>query len=134
MKQFPIKEIVQIESEWMNDLTQKYPHTFKRRASNFENYLSCELETYSDETIEFYFKDIKTSKDKGENLAEERYTHLFQGVGYNSITEVEENRLSYLMLETDIMESLGVTNEKQFNELRSKLERQYLDQQDRFKE
>lgn len=85
-----IEKIVDIESNWMNELIQKFPLTFKKRASNFETYLSCELETYSDDTLDKYFRDISDAKELKRNLAEERYSYLFHKIGYKSIKEVEK--------------------------------------------
>ncbi|MFX0070437.1 MAG: DUF4125 family protein [Candidatus Hermodarchaeota archaeon] len=85
-----INDIVRIERDWMNDLITQYPLTFKKHSTNFKIYLSCELETYSDETLDLYFRDISNAKEQGRNLAQERFLHLFQEIGYNSIEEVEE--------------------------------------------
>jgi len=85
-----INEIVRIETRWMNEITEKYPNAFKKQSNNFKIYLSCELETYSDETLELYFKDITNAEKEGRNLVEERYAMLFQELGYRSINEVEE--------------------------------------------
>jgi len=84
-----IDEIVKIEERWMKKLSHKYPSTFKG-GLGFKVYLSCELETYSDKTLQLYFDDISKAEKKGRNLAEERYTALFQQLGYSSITEAEK--------------------------------------------
>ena len=83
-----IEDITKVEVSWMKELSQKYPHTFGSRPG-FEIYLHSELETYSDETVESYFGDISKAKKEGRNLVEERYTILFQEMGYVSISEVE---------------------------------------------
>jgi hypothetical protein len=85
-----IAEIVKIEQEWMNDLQTRYPLTFKNPVERFSNYLSSELETYSDKSLELLFRDLMKAKHERINLAEERYSHLFQRIGYGSISEVEE--------------------------------------------
>jgi len=84
-----IDNIVEIEARWMEELSQKYPRTFKRGAG-FKIYLSSELETYSDETLKLYSRDVSRSEKGGRNLAEERYTKLAKQIGYGSIDELEE--------------------------------------------
>lgn len=85
-----INDIVQPESRWMSELSQKYPHIFRGGNAGFERYFSCELETYSDRTLELYFGDVSRAEREGRNLAEERYNNLFQQIGYGSIAEAEE--------------------------------------------
>jgi hypothetical protein len=84
--------IVKVESHWMRELSQKYPHSFKGGSGSFELYLSSELETYSDETLKLYFGDVSRAEKEGRNLAEEGYTKLFQQMGYSSIDEMERKR------------------------------------------
>jgi len=83
-----IAGIVQIEQEWMRELSEKYPHIVNV-GPGFMVYLSSELETYSDETLELYFKDISAADKEGQNLAEARYTTLFKQLGYDSIDDAE---------------------------------------------
>ena len=85
-----IDDIVKRESRWMKKLSQKYPHIFKGEAASFEPYLSSELETYSDKTLELYFRDVCQAEKEERSLAQERFTKLFQQIGYTSIAEVEE--------------------------------------------
>jgi len=84
-----IEDIVEIEAHWMNELSGNYPRTFKGGPS-FKIYLSSELETYSDKTLELYFEHVSKAEKEGRNLAEERYTMLFQQIGYSSIAEAEK--------------------------------------------
>lgn len=84
-----IQEIVQIEQRWMSDLARRYPHVITG-GPGFAPYLSAELETYSDKTLEYYFRDVSQAAAEGRNLAEERYDYLFQRIGYGSIAEAEE--------------------------------------------
>jgi len=86
-----IDDIVEIEAHWMEELSQKYPRTFKR-GPGFKIYLSSELETYSDETLKLYFGDVSRAEKEGRNLAEERYNRLSQQIGYGSIDEMERKR------------------------------------------
>lgn len=85
-----IDDITKCESRWMRELSQKFPHVFKGQLDDFENYLSSELETYSDKTLEFYFRDVSKAEEEKRNLAEERYNKLFQQIGYASIAEADE--------------------------------------------
>ena len=89
-----IKKIVLIEADWMGQLSQKYPTSIKYRAKHFTNYLSCELETYSDDTLGLYYNDILCAKRENRNLAEERFTYLFSKLGYKSIQEAEDRILN----------------------------------------
>ena len=83
-----IDDIVEIEARWMEELSRKYPHTFKR-GPGFKIYLSSELETYSDKTLKLYFGDVSKAEKEGRNLTEERYNKLTKQMGYGSIDELE---------------------------------------------
>jgi hypothetical protein len=87
-----IGDIVELESRWMRELSQKYPRSFRGGSGSFELYLSSELETYSDETLKLYFGDVSTAEKEGRNLTEERYTKLSQQIGYSSINDMERKR------------------------------------------
>lgn len=52
----------------------------------------------------------------------------------NAICAMEEGRINYSMLDTGVLEALDIFSEKQFNELKDRLERRYLEQQERFKD
>ncbi len=84
-----IEKIVEIEGKWIEKLSVKYPRIFSSKPESFKSYLSCELETFSDRTLELYFKDVSKAKGEGKNLAEESYVYLFQKIGYSSIEELE---------------------------------------------
>ncbi|MBD3255125.1 MAG: DUF4125 family protein [Candidatus Lokiarchaeota archaeon] len=86
-----IGDIVHIEKEWMKRLNQRYPNTIKGKITYFENYLSCELETYSDKTLNLYFRDIKKAVESDLNIIEMRYEYLFRKLGYESIQEKENS-------------------------------------------
>jgi hypothetical protein len=90
LKESPlIPDIVKAEQEWMTELARKYPHVVKG-GPGFAPYLAAELETYSDRTLEYYFRDVRQAAAEGRNLAEERYNYLFRRIGYGSIAEAEE--------------------------------------------
>ncbi|MFX0042821.1 MAG: DUF4125 family protein [Candidatus Hodarchaeota archaeon] len=88
-----INDIVSIEANWIEQLSNKYPLSINYNAQHFKTYLSCELETYSDKTLELYYHDILSSKRENRNLAEERFTYLFNKLGYKSIEEAEKRIL-----------------------------------------
>ena len=87
-----INDIVELESGWMRELSQKYPRSFRSGSGSFELYLSNELETYSDDTLQLYFADVSRAEKEGRNFAEERYTKLSRQIGYSSINEMERKR------------------------------------------
>ncbi|HEY49052.1 MAG TPA: DUF4125 family protein [Dehalococcoidia bacterium] len=88
-----IDEIVDIEGRWLKELSERYPLTFKGRSDwAADIYLRSELETYSDRTLDLYYKDISNALKKGENLTEKRYTYIFQQTGYKSIEDMEQER------------------------------------------
>ncbi|MDX9924835.1 MAG: DUF4125 family protein [Ignavibacteriaceae bacterium] len=88
-----INQIADAEQKWMKEVSQKYPLTFpanpNNSESNFTNYLKCELETYSEDTLSQYAALVKNSLDAGKNLVEERYNNLFVKMGYNSLADKE---------------------------------------------
>ena len=88
-----IDSIVEIEERWFEELAEQYPLTFKGR-SDFSAvvYLRSELETYSNRTLELYFKDICKALDENINLTAERYAFLFRQIGYDSIEAMEKER------------------------------------------
>jgi hypothetical protein len=88
-----ISDILTAEDLWMKELSQKYPFTFKKSSPYFNIYLSCELETYSDETLNLYLRDITKAVAENKNLAQERFLFLFKKLGYNSISEVEKKHM-----------------------------------------
>lgn len=91
----PLKEnsiignIVDTENGWLHELIEQYPRTFTRAQENFCNYAQCELETYSEQTIQLYWVHVNESLKTGLNLVRERYSHLFGQMGMGSIEDVE---------------------------------------------
>lgn len=90
-----IDKIVEIETAWMEELHQKYPHAIGM-GPNFANYEHSELETYSDATIGYYHEDVSIAKQMGINLVEERYKLLYKGMGFKSLAEVEAKAVAKL--------------------------------------
>lgn len=81
-----INQIVEVEIGWQEEVTGKYPNLFPEKNSvGFRNYLSCELETLSDRTLELLHAATMKAFDQGRNLVEERYDNLFKSLGYDSI-------------------------------------------------
>jgi len=87
-----IQKIVSVESDWMNELSNRYPSSVNHKTEYFTRYLSCELETYSDRSIDLYVKDIELAKISGISLAKERFDHLIKKLGYSSLEEFESKR------------------------------------------
>ncbi|MDY6845131.1 MAG: DUF4125 family protein [Thermodesulfobacteriota bacterium] len=96
-----IDEIVAIESQWQEEVVCKYPHIFRKHSPqysgdtdntlSFSLYLKAELETYSDNTLDLYYKDLQLAIQAKKNMIEERYTHIFQRLGYSSLEEANES-------------------------------------------
>lgn len=82
-----IYDIIKIEKKWMDELKKKYPSLFNKETNEFHKYFSCELETYSDRTIELFYNTVSQAENENRNLAEERYTNLFRKLGYLSIED-----------------------------------------------
>lgn len=87
-----IQEIVSIELEWMNNLSKQYPLSIIYKPNYFSKYLSCELETYSDKSIELYFNDVQTAKKNGVSLVKDKFEYLAKKLGYSSLKELESKR------------------------------------------
>ncbi len=89
-----IYQIAEIECAWMKELRHRFPHTIQGNDNSFRNYLICELETYSDETLERLWGDIQEAQVRNLNLPELRYRNLFRRMGYKSLEEVEQKYIS----------------------------------------
>lgn len=87
-----IHDIVSIESKWMKDFSIEYPLIANYRPDYFSRYLSCELETYSDNSIELYVNDLEKAKNDGINLAKERFRYLIRKLGYDSLEDFKSKR------------------------------------------
>jgi hypothetical protein len=86
-----IHEIADIEDRWMKPLREAYPLMFHAHSAGFHNYTVCELETYSDATVEAYHREIRDALDEDRNLLEERYCNLFGKFGYDSLQRREND-------------------------------------------
>lgn len=69
-----IDEIMEIETRWRRELEENRPE-FRDDLPGSEALfpLRCELETFSDRTLESYYDDVLAAEAAGRNLAEERY-------------------------------------------------------------
>lgn len=93
-----IDNIVEIEQKWQDDLKKKYPAVYSQTCrdtnmaqdgSNFKVYLSSELETYSDNTLQNYWSHIKEAFDAGKNLSIEMLRQLAKKSGIDSLEKLE---------------------------------------------
>jgi len=82
-----IQKIVSIELEWFKELSEQYPHIVNSKPNYFSKYLSCELETYSNKSIELYIKDVEIAQKDGINLAKQKFKYLIKKLGYTSLDE-----------------------------------------------
>ena len=83
-----IYKIVDIEREWLSEVHKKYPLTIAVEGG-FTTYAVCELETYSDATLNLYYRDIFLAATQKRNLVEERYQYLYGNLGFKDLEEVE---------------------------------------------
>ena len=81
-----IYDIVKIEECWHKEAMDKYPHVFRREAGKgFVTYLQCELDAYSQATLESYMNNLAMALAEGRNLVIEGYTRIAQKLGYSSL-------------------------------------------------
>ncbi|BBO79473.1 hypothetical protein DSCO28_00390 [Desulfosarcina ovata subsp. sediminis] len=93
-----INEIVNIETDWQKELKKKYPSIYAlscrgmdpvKNGSNFSVYLKCELETYSNRTIERYYSHVKKAFENKKNIAVKAMDRLVKKAGYKDIEHAE---------------------------------------------
>jgi len=93
-----IEKIVEIEEIWQSELKEKYPFVYRNTCrdtnampdgSNFKVYLSSELQTYGDKTLDNYWNHIKTAFDNGENHSIEMLKQLAKKSGIDSLEKLE---------------------------------------------
>ncbi len=79
---------VEIEEHWSEEAASKYPNILREEATaGFIKYLRCELDTFSQETLESYCKDRLGAETEGRNLVTETYDRIAPKLGYSSIEE-----------------------------------------------
>ncbi|MBL0713683.1 MAG: DUF4125 family protein, partial [Desulfosarcina sp.] len=82
-----IGEMVSIQLGWQNEIMRKYPALMAHgrpiedlnktsAMASFKNYLSCELETYSQMTLTHLFRDIMACHSKCQNMSEKIYATM----------------------------------------------------------
>lgn len=93
-----IEYIVAISSRWQDELRQRYPNLYMRccrgtdptgDGSNFSIYLSSELETYGDCTLEHYYWNLINAEKQGRNLSIEALVRLVEKSGYQDLEDAE---------------------------------------------
>ena len=58
--------------------------------TSFETYLRCELETFSEKTLQLLYVDILALREIGSNLSEATYRSLAELLGFKSLESLEE--------------------------------------------
>jgi len=97
-----IEKIAAILVLWQKEFMEKYPRLMSggRRLyggqpgvdwASFENYLRCELETYSETTLGLLYDDIEEMKKMGTTMSEAVYSELVRQKGYDSLDSAENS-------------------------------------------
>jgi hypothetical protein len=93
-----IADIVGISYRWQLELQERYPALYMRccrgtdptgDGSNFSVYLSGELETYGDRTVNLYYQNVKNAEEENRNLSLEALQRLVQKSGYADLEDAE---------------------------------------------
>ncbi|MDD2971421.1 MAG: DUF4125 family protein [Lachnospiraceae bacterium] len=96
-----IEEIVKVHLEWDREVAEKYPKvrgngrtaTTKEDSvnsgSSMESYLRAEIKTYSDETLNFLYRETMNAYKKGDNLLEQIIANETAFYGYQSLKDAE---------------------------------------------
>jgi hypothetical protein len=87
-----IPEIVSRFVGWQREMLSHYPNIMRggRDIDDFANYLRCELETYSDATLELLWKDVDAFSREKQNMSKAIYEFLARQSGYTNIDEMEK--------------------------------------------
>lgn len=85
-----VDSIAESESAWLEEAVALYPHALKGNGGQtFKRYISCELETLSDETLEHYQNEVHLALQNKQNLVIDRHNMLCQRLGYESLAARE---------------------------------------------
>lgn len=93
-----IDKIVEIETQWQEEVRQKYPALYQRSCRstdktddgmNFSVYLKCELETYGDTALDIYYEWVCRAKQLGVNYSITMLNHIVLKSGFKNIEEAE---------------------------------------------
>lgn len=77
-----VEAIAQAETQWMREAAERYPHVIKAAPEEaFRKYVSSELETLSDATLELYFGEVQAALVAGRNFVEVRHSVLCRRMG-----------------------------------------------------
>lgn len=82
--------IADAEATWLEDAARRYPQSLRGGSDDmFRRYITCELETLSDATLELYAEEVRNALREGRNLVEERHNLLCQRMGFASLAARE---------------------------------------------
>ncbi|SPD74189.1 conserved hypothetical protein [uncultured Desulfobacterium sp.] len=93
-----IDKIVEIETEWQQEIRRQYPALYQRccrstdktdDGMNFSVYLKCELETYGDMALDIYYKWVSDAKQLGINYSLTMLNNLVINSGFKDLEEAE---------------------------------------------
>lgn len=85
-----VNSIAKAETTWMAEASAQYPHALRgSNNENFQHFISCELETLSDETLEHYYSEVQNALREKRNLVLERHDALCKRLGYTSLAARE---------------------------------------------
>ncbi|OEU71300.1 MAG: hypothetical protein BA874_06290 [Desulfuromonadales bacterium C00003068] len=98
-----IAKIATIQIQWQKEFIDKYPRIMSGGRSlsggnsgtdwgSFENYLRCELESYSEKTLRGLFLDTEDYRVSARSMSEEVYKVLVQQKGYDSLEAAEQKQ------------------------------------------
>lgn len=87
-----VDEVAGIMIDWQHQMEDKYPEIMQRARpvtsekanpseTSFETYLKAELETYSEQTLNLLYQDLRKLKAAGKNGSEEVYRFLVKEGG-----------------------------------------------------
>ena len=97
---FHIDQIVDRNIAWQTAMIVQYPHILsqgraltagagEREEVAFDNYLRCELASYSSRTVRLLHTDVEQMHQIGINMCEVIYDALVKQYGYSSLTAAE---------------------------------------------
>lgn len=85
-----ITAIADAEALWLEEAARRYPLSLRGNGGDmFHRYISCELETLSDQTLDLYFREVRDAREENRNMVEERHNLLCRRLGYASLAARE---------------------------------------------
>jgi hypothetical protein len=78
---------------WQEEVFQRYPNlkSRAREIEDFKNYLSCELETYSDRTLNLLQQDVTQYIASQKSMTLEIYNTMAVLSGFSSLEQLEDS-------------------------------------------